>query len=74
MIEDFKVNKLFEGQIHNHHQFKLNVHGKDYLGLVKEESNEILWFHPYPTRHLEDELVEQIESHVHKKLKQHMEE
>lgn len=61
--QDFKVKSLFEGQIHERHQFKLKIHGYDYQGLF--HNGEIQWFNPHPKNKLEENHLTDIESKVY---------
>ena len=33
MFQDFEVKTLFEGQVHERHQFTLNIEGHNYQGI-----------------------------------------
>lgn len=66
MADDFEVKPMFEGQYHERPQFKINIQGNDYLGVMHDD--EIKWFHPHPHKVLEDEHVETIESQIQEKL------
>ncbi|MBS4178439.1 hypothetical protein [Lederbergia citrea] len=65
-IKDLKVEKAFEGRIHERQQFTLKVQGEEYKGFVHQ--GEIQWFHPQPQQNLEDNHVESIESEIHEKI------
>ncbi|OCA92872.1 hypothetical protein [Pseudobacillus wudalianchiensis] len=71
MFQDFEVEPMFEDQVHERHQFKLNVEGMDYRGLFHE--GEIHWFNPHPKQNLGDSHVEAIESQVYDLITDHLE-
>lgn len=71
MIDDFEVDHLFEGQVHERPQFSLNVEGHEFKGMVHD--GEIRWYHPHPQQKLEDEHLDAIESKVHDLMSDHLE-
>ncbi|MFK2825382.1 DUF5342 family protein [Bacillus sp. B190/17] len=70
-FEDFEVKPLFEDQVHERHQFTLNIQGNQYQGLFHEK--EINWFHPHPERSLEEDHLKAVESKVHNLMSDHLE-
>ncbi|WP_223254441.1 hypothetical protein [Bacillus sp. HNG] len=71
MFKDIEVRPMFEDQVHERHQFTISVDGSDYQGLIHE--GEIHWFHPHPKHTFEESHVEAIESQVHEKISEHLE-
>lgn len=67
-IKDLKIEKAFEGRMHERQQFTFQVQGEEYKGFVHE--GDIQWFHPQPQQNLEDDHVESIESEILEKIKQ----
>ena len=71
MIEDFEVNHLFEGQVHERPHFSVSIEGHEYKGMIHDE--KIHWYHPHPQQKLEEEHLETIESRVHDLMSDHLE-
>ncbi|WP_191991974.1 DUF5342 family protein [Bacillus aerolatus] len=71
MFSNFKVKKLFENQIHERHQFSINIKGYDYQGIYRD--GEINWFHPMPIQTLEENQVDAIECKVHQLMSKSIE-
>lgn len=63
MFENFEVKPLFEDQVHERHQFQLNIEGDSYQGIFHE--GEIKWFHPKPHDKLDEDHLQQVEKKVH---------
>jgi hypothetical protein len=63
VFENFEVKRMFEDQIHERHQFTLNIQGDNYQGVFHD--GEITWFHPHPEKKLEDDHLEAVESKVY---------
>ncbi|MED4402917.1 hypothetical protein [Metabacillus fastidiosus] len=70
MFEIFEVQPMFEGRIHERHQFKLNINGDEYKGIIHE--GDIQWFQPHPAYEFEEEYLDAVESKVHKMLKKYI--
>ncbi|MEH7251955.1 hypothetical protein V7111_07500 [Neobacillus niacini] len=71
MFENFEVNPLFEGSVHEHPHFSLSVEGNQYKGMI--EDNKIHWYNPHPKQTLEEEHVCAIEAKVITMLSDHLE-
>lgn len=65
-VQDFQIKQAFEDRLHECQEVTLQIHGKEYKGLVQE--GEIQWFHPQPKQNLDDQRVEVIESEIHEKI------
>ena len=47
MLQNIEViTPLFEGQVNERFQFKLNIEGNDYRGIFHDK--KVQWFHPKP--------------------------
>ncbi|MHA6261401.1 hypothetical protein ACXYMX_16175 [Sporosarcina sp. CAU 1771] len=63
MLQNIEVmTPLFEGQVNERLQFKLNIEGNDYQGIIYDE--EIHWFHPQPYNKIEEDDLNFVESNV----------
>ncbi|MEK3886342.1 hypothetical protein [Bacillus sp. FSL K6-3431] len=62
MFQNIEVKTLFEDQIHERHQFTLNIEGHIYQGIFHDE--KIQWFHPHPKSILEGTDLEVVESKI----------
>lgn len=63
MLQNFEViTPLFEGQVHERCQFKLNIEGNEYRGIFHEE--EVRWFQPPPFSDFEKGNLLFVESNV----------
>lgn len=62
MVQEFKVKRLFENQVHERQQFSLNFKGYTYQGIFHE--GDIQWFHPQPNTRLVEEDLQVLESTV----------
>ncbi|WP_419887002.1 hypothetical protein ACN6MT_15795 [Neobacillus niacini] len=62
MFENFEINPLFEGTVHEHPHFSLNVEGNEFKGMI--EDNKIHWYNPHPKQTFEQEKVSAIESKI----------
>ncbi len=71
MIENFEVNHLFEGQVHEHPHFAVSIEGHEYKGMVQD--GKVHWYHPHPQQKLEEEHLDTIESKVHDLMSDHLE-
>ncbi|OCA85035.1 hypothetical protein [Pseudobacillus wudalianchiensis] len=71
-VEDLEIKPAFEDEVHERHQFTLQVQGEEFKGFVHE--GEIQWFHPQPQQKLEDKHVEAIENEIHEKIADHIKE
>ena len=60
MFENIEVDKMFEGQTHERHKFKVSVKGDEYTGIYHK--GEVQWLNPQPRQKLEDEHIDGIES------------
>lgn len=63
LFDNFEVKHLFEDQVHERHQFQLNIAGDSYQGIFHE--GEIKWFHPQPHNKLDEDHLQQVEEKVH---------
>ncbi|MYL57406.1 DUF5342 family protein [Virgibacillus halodenitrificans] len=68
-VEGIKVTPMLEDQSHEAHQFKLNIDGEEFKGMVRDGKLE--WFHPKPRRKLKDARVDKVEEKVYQKMKEH---
>ncbi|SDM98654.1 hypothetical protein [Bacillus sp. OK048] len=71
MFENFEVNHLFEGTVHEHPHFSLSVEGNEYKGMI--HGDKIHWYNPHPKQSLEEEHVSAIESQVVDMISDHLE-
>lgn len=71
MIENFKVNYLFEGHAHERPHFSLDIHGHNYKGMI--HNDKIHWYHPHPQQRLEEDHLEDVESKVFDLMSNHLE-
>lgn len=71
MIDNFEVDHLFEGQVHERPQFSLTVEGLEFKGIV--HGGDIHWYHPHPQQKLEEEQLNNIESEVYDLMSDHLE-
>lgn len=62
MFKNIEVKKMFKGHIHECHQFKVNIKGNKFAGLLKDR--EILWFHPHPKNKLNETSIHALELKV----------
>ncbi|MFJ7935614.1 hypothetical protein [Sporosarcina sp. NPDC096371] len=63
MLQNFEViTPLFEGQVNERIQFKLNIEGNDYRGIFHEQ--EVQWFQPQPHTKIEKNELDVVESSV----------
>lgn len=63
MLQNIEViTPLFEGQVNERFQFKLNIEGNDYRGIFYEE--EVQWFQPQPYHKIEQDSLHLVESNV----------
>ncbi|MFJ7647166.1 hypothetical protein ACIQ1H_06435 [Lysinibacillus sp. NPDC097279] len=64
MLQNFEViTPLFEGNIHERFQFKINIEGIDYRGIYHDK--EVQWFHPQPHSKINKDQLKSIEAYVH---------
>lgn len=70
-VENFEVNHLFEGQVHEHPHFSVDIQGHEYKGMLN--AGEISWYHPHPQQKFEDEHLDKIESQVHDLMSDYLE-
>ena len=66
MSKYIKVKPLFEGQIHERQQFKVNIKGDEYTGIFHD--GDVQWYHPQPMDKLEDREVDAAEAKVYNLL------
>lgn len=66
MFENFEINPIFEGTVHERPHFSLNVEGNEYKGMI--EDNKIHWYNPHPKQTLEEEQISAIESKIFTKF------
>ncbi|WP_439144826.1 DUF5342 family protein [Virgibacillus profundi] len=71
-LDEIEVTPVLKDQSYDAHQFKLNIDGEVFKGIVRDGKLE--WFHPKPRRKLKDEKVEKVEKKVHEKMKEHLNE
>ncbi|MEH7092981.1 DUF5342 family protein (plasmid) [Priestia megaterium] len=71
MFENFEVKPLFEGQVHERHQFSLYIQGNEYQGIFHD--GDIHWFNPHPQNALEENHLQAVESKVHNLMTEHLE-
>lgn len=69
MFENFEINHLFEGQVHERPHFSLTIQGNEYRGMVNDE--QIHWFNPHPKQKLEEDHLSAIESKVYDLMSKH---
>lgn len=63
MLQNFEViTPLFEGQVNERLQFKLNIKGNDYRGFFHKE--EVHWFQPPPYSEIEKDKLHLFECNV----------
>lgn len=67
--EEIEIEPILENQSHEAHQFKLNIMGEEFKGMLRH--GQLEWFHPKPKTKVENEHVEKIEKKVYEKLKEH---
>ena len=70
MFEDFKLDHLFEGQIHEQHHFSLTIQDKEYKGMVHD--GKVRWYHPHPQQDLEEGYLNEVESKVYDLMRNHL--
>lgn len=70
-IDDMEVKPMFIDQTHDIHEFKLMIQGNEYKGIFRDD--DIQWYHPKPSRYIEDERVKKVEEKVQEKIQQHIE-
>ena len=64
MLQNIEVmTPLFEGQVNECFQFKLNIEGNDYRGIFYD--NEVQWFQPQPYNKIEEVEIIFVEANVH---------
>jgi hypothetical protein len=66
MFENFEVNKLFEGQAHERHQFSLHIQGDEYKGLIRD--GKIHWYNPHPKQKIAEKDLHAVESQVFNRM------
>ncbi len=71
MFENFEVNHLFEGQVHEHPHFSLNIQGHEYKGMVNDDG-KIHWYNPHPKQKIEEAHLGEIESKVYDLMSDHL--
>ncbi|MFC7393991.1 DUF5342 family protein [Scopulibacillus cellulosilyticus] len=66
MFKDFEIKPMFEDQIHERHQFSLNILGSNYSGIYHK--GDIQWFNPHPKNNLSNDHLGNVESKIHELL------
>ncbi|MCR2821583.1 HicA family toxin-antitoxin system [Lederbergia panacisoli] len=66
MVDDFKVEPIYEDRTYERHRFNLSIDGKDYEGNFHE--GKIQWLHPHPKQDLEDDHLKWIEEEIYRLL------
>lgn len=56
------ITPLFEGQVNERIQFKLNIEGEDYRGIFHDQ--RVQWFQPQPFNKIEQDELNLVESTV----------
>ncbi|WP_051404988.1 DUF5342 family protein [Bacillus cihuensis] len=59
---NLQIKPMFEDQVHERQQFKLNFKGDTYQGIFHNE--DIQWFHPQPHTKLDEEDIKVLKSNV----------
>lgn len=62
-LENFKVEKVFEGRIHERYEFTFKVESVEFKGYFHED--KIQWLHPHPNQIIDESKVETIESTIY---------
>jgi hypothetical protein len=70
MIESFEVKHLFEGQVHEHPHFSVNIQGLEYNGMVQD--GQIHWYNPHPKQKINESDLSAVESRVHDLMSKHI--
>lgn len=63
MFEDFKLDYLFEGQVHEHPHFSLTIQDKEYKGMIHD--GRVHWYNPHPKQDLKETDLSEVESKVY---------
>ncbi|MBR3119423.1 HicA family toxin-antitoxin system [Oceanobacillus profundus] len=69
LVDNFEVEQIFEDRTYERHQFKLKVHGNQYVGNFHD--GEIQWLNPHPQQDLGDAYLKAVELEVHRLLDEH---
>nr|WP_239544300.1 DUF5342 family protein [Virgibacillus halotolerans] len=69
MVDDFKVEPVFEDRQHERHQFKLVIDGRNYKGDYID--GEIQWLNPHPKQDVGEDELKAVEAEVHELLGEH---
>ncbi|WP_342514189.1 hypothetical protein MKY34_05375 [Sporosarcina sp. FSL K6-1522] len=71
MLQNIEIiTPLFEGQVHERIQFKLNIEGNNYRGIFHDK--EVQWFNPQPHSKIEEDDVNFVEANVHNLMFKHL--
>ncbi|MBO0993754.1 HicA family toxin-antitoxin system [Bacillus sp. SD088] len=71
-LDGLEVEPMFPDQVHQAHQFKLNIEGEQFKGMVR--NGKLEWFHPKPRRKLANDKVEKVEKQIQEKVKKQIDE
>ncbi|GIN59465.1 MULTISPECIES: hypothetical protein [Lederbergia] len=71
-LDNLEVEPMFPDQVHQVHQFKLDIEGEQFKGMIR--NGKLEWFHPKPRRKLANDKVEKVEKQIHEKVKKHIDE
>ncbi|TQR18804.1 hypothetical protein [Psychrobacillus soli] len=66
LMDNFQVERIFEGLPHEVIEFSFNMDDRTFKGHFKD--GEISWFDPKPSHHTEEILSDEVEAAVLKKL------
>ncbi len=66
LVDNFKVEPVFESRQHERHQFKLVIDGRNYKG--DYINGEIQWLNPHPKQDVGPDELKAVEAEVHELL------
>ncbi|WP_087974711.1 DUF5342 family protein [Oceanobacillus rekensis] len=69
LVEEFKVEPVFENRTYERHQFNLVIDGRKYKGDYHE--GEIVWLNPHPKQDVGEAELKAVEIEVHELLDEH---
>jgi len=69
LVDEFKVEPVFEKRTYERHQFNIVIDGRKYKGDYHE--GEIIWLNPHPKQDVGETELRAVESEVHELLGEH---
>jgi len=60
--DEIEVRPLFEGRLHERHEFAVDIEGAEYKGHFHD--GEIQWLHPQPHNTVNEDRLESVESDI----------